>query len=71
MERSLSKRELIGFKGRATVARAKVNNSSALTRSELDKAVVDMQRSIKVGGGRGIGPSEGGRGPWGEGGWHG
>lgn len=54
LERALSKRELIALKGKATQARAaseKPKGSSAgagtITRSQLDKALVEMQRSVR------------------------
>ncbi|GFH32574.1 flagellar-associated protein 172, partial [Haematococcus lacustris] len=55
MEKALSKRDLIGLKGRATVARAKqaappgasAKEVSSLTRGQLDKAVQDLQRSVR------------------------
>jgi len=47
LEKALSKRELIGMKGRATVARAKVSQDPNLTRGQLDKAVGELQKSIR------------------------
>lgn len=47
LEKSLSKRELIGMKGRATVARSKTQKDQALTRAQLDKEVMDLQKSVR------------------------
>jgi peptidoglycan hydrolase CwlO-like protein len=49
MERSLSKREVIAVKGRATQARAAqtVHADPTMTRGQLDKATTDLQRSVK------------------------
>eukprot|EP00798_Chlamydomonas_sp_ICE-L_P001679 gene1679-33074_t len=49
LEKALSKRDTIGMKGRATVARAKnqPKKEAALTRQQLDKAVNDLQKSIR------------------------
>ncbi|KAG1659381.1 hypothetical protein FOA52_007844 [Chlamydomonas sp. UWO 241] len=49
MEKSLSKREVIGMKGRATQARAAqtVHADPSMTRGQLDKATTELQRSVK------------------------
>ena len=48
LEKALNKREVVAVKGRATQARTKLQPQDAtMTRSQLDKAVMELQRSIR------------------------
>ena len=48
LEKALNKREVVAVKGRATQARTKMQPQDAtMTRSQLDKAVLELHRSIR------------------------
>lgn len=47
LEKALNKREVVGIKGRANQMRSKGQKDASLTRTQLDKAVTDLQRSIR------------------------